>query len=116
MNKKKTKRKKIIKRKIKKKRNNKSYFTLDSVKHSLHIFYFGTRFTLAMQLLQEFNLFQSSKFIQSPCNDQTTVRQFLSPLQKVLKHCMKVINIISLQMVNNLLRFIQTIYKQQTRC
>lgn len=38
-------------KKKKKKRNNKqkkeitkSYFTLDSVKHSLHVFYFGMRF------------------------------------------------------------------------
>ena len=29
------------KEKIKKKEITKSYFTLDSVKHSLHIFYFG---------------------------------------------------------------------------
>ena len=62
---KKQKEKKIIKRKIKKKEITKSYFTLDSVKHSLHIFYFGTRFTLAMQLLQEFNLFQILKEVYS---------------------------------------------------
>lgn len=48
-NKKENKKKKKIKKEI-----TKSYFTLDSVKHSLHIFYFGTRFTLSMQLLQEF--------------------------------------------------------------
>ena len=61
----KKKKKEITKRKRnnkkKKKRNNFCYFTLDSVKHSLHVFYFGMRFTLAMQWLQEFNLFQIIK-------------------------------------------------------
>lgn len=32
------------KQKEKKKEITKSYFTLDSVKHSLHVFYFGMRF------------------------------------------------------------------------
>ena len=67
------------KNKKKKKEITKSYFTLDSVKHSLHIFYFGTRFTLAMQLLQEFNLFQILKEVL------LISLQLLSPLQKVLK-------------------------------
>ena len=62
--KKKTKRKNN-KKKIKKKEITKSYFTLDSVKRSLDIFYFGTRFTLVMQLLQEFNLFQILKEVYS---------------------------------------------------
>lgn len=36
--------KKEITKKKKKKEITKSYFTLDSVKHSLHVFYFGMRF------------------------------------------------------------------------